>query len=217
MSVLIGLSPFVVFFVLMRLVSPVAGLTGALVVSALLVLRMRLRRESIKILEVGSFVLFAALTVYTLVAAPQWTVATVRLFSALSTHYVLGNWDGDWITGVNSGWAPPAPDGRKRDASRLRRAIEEASAKLHEPWGDLELGGRHIAWIHGNDRPLLKELEQSDCYDYLFYGHTHVAEQHLVGSTLVLNPGALFRATPHMLATVEVPDLTVNHVQVPNE
>ena len=56
MSVLIGLSPFIVFFVLMRLVSPVAGLTGALTTSALLGLRMWRRRESIKILEVGSFV-----------------------------------------------------------------------------------------------------------------------------------------------------------------
>jgi hypothetical protein len=79
MSVLIGLSPFIVFFVLMRLVSPVAGLAGALTTSALLCLRMRLRRESVKILEVGTFVLFAALIVYTLVAAPRWTVATVRL------------------------------------------------------------------------------------------------------------------------------------------
>jgi len=79
MSVLLGLSPFIVFFALMRLVSPVAGLVGALGASALLCLRMRLRRESIKILEVGSFVLFAVLTVYTLAAAPRWTVATVRL------------------------------------------------------------------------------------------------------------------------------------------
>ena len=79
MSILLGLSPFLVFFALMRLVSPVAGLVGALVVSALLSLRMRLRGESIKILEVGSLVLFALLTFYTLVAAPRWTVATVRL------------------------------------------------------------------------------------------------------------------------------------------
>ena len=79
MSVVVGLSPFIAFFVLMRLVSPVAGLAGALAVSALLCLRMRLRRESIKILEVGTFVLFAGLTVYTLAAAPRWTVATVRL------------------------------------------------------------------------------------------------------------------------------------------
>jgi hypothetical protein len=79
MSILLGLSPFLVFFVLMRLYSPVAGLVGALVVAVLLGVRMRLRGESVKILEVGSLVLFALLTAYTLVAAPQWTVATVRL------------------------------------------------------------------------------------------------------------------------------------------
>jgi len=79
MSILLGLSPFLVFFALMRLASPVAGLVGALVVSALLCLRMRLRGESIKILEVGSLVLFGLLCVYTLVVAPRWTVATVRL------------------------------------------------------------------------------------------------------------------------------------------
>ena len=79
MNVLLGLSPFIVFFVLMRGVSPTAGLTGALVASALLVLRMRVRRESLKILEVGSLALFGLLTVYTLAARPEWTVATVRL------------------------------------------------------------------------------------------------------------------------------------------
>jgi len=79
MSILLGLSPFIVFFVLMRFVSPVAGLVGALVVSALLGVRMWVRGESIKVLEIGTLVLFGALTGYTLIAAPQWTVATVRL------------------------------------------------------------------------------------------------------------------------------------------
>lgn len=37
------------------------------------------RGESVKILEVGSLVLFGLLTAYTLLAAPRWTVATVRL------------------------------------------------------------------------------------------------------------------------------------------
>src|SRR5437870_1884268 len=70
------------------------------------------------------------------------TTEIVGLFAEFETHYVLGNWDGDWITGVNCGWAPRAPDGRKRDAARLRAAIHTVGAKLHEPWGDLELTGR---------------------------------------------------------------------------
>lgn len=79
MGILLGLTPFIAFFVLMRAVSPLAGLIAGLLASALLGVRMWQRGESIKILEIGSLVLFAGLVVYTLVAAPVWTVASVRL------------------------------------------------------------------------------------------------------------------------------------------
>lgn len=79
MSILLGLTPFIVFFVLMRLVHPLAGLGAAFAVSLLMGFVQWRRGESIKVLEVGSLVLFGALTLYTLIAAPEWTVATVRL------------------------------------------------------------------------------------------------------------------------------------------
>jgi hypothetical protein len=79
MSILLGLLPFIVFFVLMRLVSPLAGLGAAFAVSLLLCLRQWHRREAVKVLEIGSLVLFGALLLYTVIAAPAWTVATVRL------------------------------------------------------------------------------------------------------------------------------------------
>lgn len=79
MSIVLSLSPFFVFFALMRLSTPLAGLVAAAVVSLLLCLRMRVRRESLKILEAGSAVLFGVLALYTLAARPVWTVATVRL------------------------------------------------------------------------------------------------------------------------------------------
>jgi hypothetical protein len=79
MRILLGLGPFIAFFALMRLASPMAGLCAALFVSAVLGVRARWRGESIKILEIGSLALFAALVVYTVVAQPAWTVATVRL------------------------------------------------------------------------------------------------------------------------------------------
>ena len=44
-------------------------------------------------------------------------------------------------------------------------------------------------------------------YDLVCYGHTHAAEQHREGKTLVLNPGALYRADPHSLAVVELETL----------
>jgi hypothetical protein len=79
MSIVLGLTPFIVFFVLMRLASPLAGLAAAFAVSVLLGLRQWRRGESVKVLEVGSLALFGVLLLYTLVAAPEWTVATVRL------------------------------------------------------------------------------------------------------------------------------------------
>jgi hypothetical protein len=79
MSILLGLSPFIVFFVLLRLLSPLAGLAGATLVSAWLCAQVWRRGGSVKILELGSLILFAALALYTLVSAASWTVATVRL------------------------------------------------------------------------------------------------------------------------------------------
>lgn len=79
MGLLLGLTPFIAFFAMMRLVSPIAGLLAALAVSALLCIGMYRRGKTIKILEIGSLLLFAALVLYTWFAAPLWTVATVRL------------------------------------------------------------------------------------------------------------------------------------------
>jgi hypothetical protein len=79
MSILLGLAPFILFFVLMRLSTPLVALVGATLVSAILMGRVALRGGSIKILEIGSLVLFGVLTLYTLVARPDWSIAGVRL------------------------------------------------------------------------------------------------------------------------------------------
>lgn len=79
MGILIGLSPFVGFFLVMRIAGPLPGLCTALAISLALCWHMWRRSEAIKILEVGSLVLFFGLTSYTLVIHPVWSVATVRL------------------------------------------------------------------------------------------------------------------------------------------
>jgi len=79
MSIVLGLVPFIVFFVVMRTFSPLAGLAAAFAASVLLGIRQWARGESVKVLEVGSLLLFGVLLLYTLIAAPVWTVATVRL------------------------------------------------------------------------------------------------------------------------------------------
>lgn len=79
MSILLGLTPFIVFFLLMRWATPLLALTGATAMSAILMGRLLLRGGTVKILEIGSLILFAVLTLYTLGAGPGWSIAGVRL------------------------------------------------------------------------------------------------------------------------------------------
>ena len=98
---------------------------------------------------------------------------TVRAFAGWPVHFVFGNCD----------WRPDL----------LQLAIAEIGAHLHEPFGELTLSEKKLAWVHGHVYALKHELETSGQYDYLFYGHTHAPEQHYSGRTLVINPGALHR------------------------
>jgi putative phosphoesterase len=118
----------------------------------------------------------------------------VACFQPWPAHFVFGNVD-----------TPPAP---------LRRAIETAGQTCHERFGAIEREGRRIAFLHGDDSDLFRQTIQGGLYDLVCYGHTHLAEQHRVGKTLVVNPGALYRATPHTLAIVRLPQLEVTHVTV---
>jgi putative phosphoesterase len=109
--------------------------------------------------------------------------ATVQLFQGLPTHFVFGNCD--------------------FDREELRQAMQESGATLHESFGHLEIDGRKLAWIHSDDKRLFHDLEAAGHFDYLFYGHTHQAEQHRTGSTLVVNPGALHRARIKTLVVLD--------------
>ena len=79
MSTFLGLAPFIAFFVLMRMSTPLVALAAAFIISAVLIGRARLRGGGVKILELGSLILFGGLTLYTLAAHPPWSVAGVKL------------------------------------------------------------------------------------------------------------------------------------------
>jgi|SRR5947209_8341474 len=120
--------------------------------------------------------------------------ATIEAFADWTCHFVYGNCDAD--------------------RAGIRRAIAAIGGTLHDPFGHLELAGKKIAWLHGDDPGLKRDLEQSGYYDYLFYGHTHFAEQHLIGDTWVINPGALFRARPKSCLVLDLPGGDLETVMV---
>jgi putative phosphoesterase len=112
------------------------------------------------------------------------SVAAVEAFRPVPTYFVFGNWD--------------------RQRQELARAIKQIGGVHFETFGVLEIGGKRIAWLHSHERRHLRQLEMADYFDYLFYGHTHMREQHRTGRTLVANPGALFRANPRTCIVVDI-------------
>lgn len=117
-----------------------------------------------------------------------------EVFAKWPTHYVFGNCD--------------------YQGELLRMAIEKAGGRCHDLFGSLQVAGRNIAFLHSHERKRFEEACRSGVWDVVCYGHSHLAEQHQEGSTLVLNPGALYRASSYTIAILEVPKCAAHFVTV---
>jgi putative phosphoesterase len=122
------------------------------------------------------------------------SVNIVTMFSAWPTHFVLGNVDSNGL--------------------ELQQAIEQAGQTYHGRFGEVEWAGRRLAFLHGDNALQFRSVV--DCGDYAMvcYGHTHVADTKYRQRTLVLNPGAIYRARPHSLAIVELADMQATIVPI---
>lgn len=87
-------------------------------------------------------------------------------------HLTFGNCDGDEYLMVE-----------------LTKAEENQHAKFYKPFGELELGGKKIVFVHYP--PLALGLASSEKYDAVFYGHDHEKHEEKVGKTLLVNPGTV--------------------------
>jgi uncharacterized protein len=115
----------------------------------------------------------------------------VPLLEGHLTHFVAGNID---------------------DVDQLREDISAPEHIFHEQLGELEVEGRRIAFLHGNDVKLLHHTIRSEHWDLVCHGHTHDFSSNREGQTLVINPGALSR-TPHpSLAVVDLASMEVTEV-----
>ena len=115
------------------------------------------------------------------------------LFAAWPTHFVFGNCD---------------------DPNELRPAISAARQTCCERYGQLELAGRKIALLHSDDARLFHQVTRSNEFDLVCYGHSHLKKEERIGKTLVLNPGALFRAQPKGFALVDLTDMRVTFISI---
>lgn len=80
MKILVAFAPFLAFALIDRLVGSLAGLlTGAAVALLLLAYELVIRKHTLKILEVGTAILFCGLALYFFAARPTWSVIAIRL------------------------------------------------------------------------------------------------------------------------------------------
>jgi putative phosphoesterase len=117
----------------------------------------------------------------------------VELFEPWPTHFVLGNCD---------------------NRLALSTAIEAAGQTCHDRFGSLDLEGKKIAFLHGDDHALLQKTVHEDRWDLVCYGHVHVAGTSVSGRTLVLNPGALCGSDHPSVAVVRLPSMEVIPVRI---
>jgi hypothetical protein len=69
----------------------------------------------------------------------------------------------------------------------LERSFVKIGGEISPPPLQLRLAGRSVLMLH--DPLFLKELSQSQNYDFIFYGHLHHEDHRIVGKTLIMSPG----------------------------
>jgi hypothetical protein len=80
MEILLAFAPFFAYVAVELVANITAGLVAATLTSAALLLRSALNpNRTIKVLEVGTFILFAGLVVYAWFAKPTWPIPQIRL------------------------------------------------------------------------------------------------------------------------------------------
>ena len=79
MGTLLAFAPFFVFVIVERTVGVTAGLTAAAVTALLLFLKDVFSSKEIKVLDVGTLLLFGGLALYARFVHPEWSVIAVRL------------------------------------------------------------------------------------------------------------------------------------------
>ena len=80
MGLILAFAPFIVFVIAERLAGPKIGLTVATMASGVLLLRDWLSRSrTVKVLEIGTFLLFGGLAAYAAASGAAWSIVGVRL------------------------------------------------------------------------------------------------------------------------------------------
>jgi uncharacterized protein len=100
------------------------------------------------------------------------------------------------------------------DRAGLQHYADAIGVACYGAMGDLEIAGKKIALLHGDDRPTFDRTLKAQAHDYLFHGHTHVRRDERVGKTRVINPGALHRASEKTVALLDLAEDRLEYLRI---
>ena len=89
------------------------------------------------------------------------------------------------------------------DRAHLQRYAHRLDITCYGNFGELELGGKQFAVMHGDDFRLKQRVLADQRHDYLLQGHTHLRQDERVGRVRCINPGALHRAKEKTVALLD--------------
>jgi len=72
-----------------------------------------------------------------------------------------------------------------------RKFSEDNHLEIRGNFAKLVLDGVKIALLHGNEEELLNALIDTEGFDIVVHGHSHEADIHRKGKSLIVNPGEL--------------------------
>lgn len=81
-------------------------------------------------------------------------------------------------------------------------------------FASLQLDGKKIAVVHGDDTRRLYAAAQEGTNDYVFTGHTHERSDDRKGHTRIINPGALHRAREPGCAVLDLTTDSLTYLSV---
>lgn len=117
------------------------------------------------------------------------TPATLELFEGLPLLAVFGNCD--------------------RDRALLQDTATRLGFAPIEDEREIQIKGVSIYVCHGHRSHLIQEMALTGVYQYLFHGHTHIQDSDTIGSSRVINPGALSNAAQYTFPTLDLPEGTL--------
>jgi putative phosphoesterase len=158
---------------------------------------------------------------------PARTAAALRLLQRVGAEAFVhcGDVGGPQVLDELAGLRAWVLCGNMDDAS----ALCSTSGLTVAPPGPLriELDGRVLVAFHGHEMQFARWIEALDRHgvlppklgrcDYILHGHTHVPRDVRVGAVRIINPGALYRATVHTVATLDLRTDTLEFWQVADE